>query len=1387
MMKENIHHFRIFLVLFLLFSFCSFSSAQSLLLSEDFNDCDLAADWTVNIIGNQDAVWYVGMPQNSNSDGSTIDGSCMLIIDDDATGNDTNPFTFQMTSPTFNGLGFEKLELSIDVHFRFLDESYLRIDVFDGNEYHTIANYQGFNGTTGQQFSEFETVTADLSFYASDNMSIRIEYDDGNTWAWWAGVDNISVVGVGDGDIVFSETFNDCAQPTDWTSEILNGDDGWQFGLIDNGNANPNSMNGSCFAYFDDDGIGQDAAFSTVRLISPVFNGIDYANFKVDFDLILRRYADLEHFAIYVYDGTDYHQVESYFYDVGGVQFDNYVTISLDLSAYRSNQMQVVFHYEDGNAWGWWVGIDNVKVIGSGVASDICENAIEIVPGEACLAGDNSTAIFTGPAITCFDNNVGSLWYHFQSPIDGIIRINSAAQFNDLISVFEGSCSNLDLLDCNNRDEHGFTGETHYMTVSNGTDYYIRINGIDSRFGLSRGAFCLSLEEVPAFPLPPTNDICANSIVLSVDATACITGSNYNADFTGPEPTLNLKSRSDIWYQFTATATELTINTGADFADVITVYSGNCDNLTEVAVNEFGQSLTLNDLAIGETYPIQISGFFATIEGNVCMEVVTPEEGTAENDLCQNATFIAVDGNCVEGENIFAEFEGPTPSCEIFPTSDIWFEFTAPASGGVQINTGSSFPHVVAIYSGTCGNLEELQCIQNPTFCGGYFDVQDLIPGENYFIQIASTENDFGYLFGDLCISILDIQSTETFDPLELLINVNCIGEGTAVLEVVPLGGVGVYLLTGSASNDTLQTGDVFFTILSDDLGCEVSVTGIVDCGEIPCEVGTELITSNVSCYNENNGQATIDESGAENGPLSYQWSQGSTTANVSNLSPGNYTVTITDAAECSEVYEFIITQPDPLIVNATATGETGSGTNDGTASANPSGGIAPYTYAWNNGVTNPDINNLPPGIYTVTITDTNGCTNEAAVTVNSFDCAISVSIDSDNISCFGNTDGFAAADIVNGTPPFTYLWSTGATTASISDLAVGSYSVTVEDANDCPSTATIFIDQPMEAIGSVVSLTDALCYNEANGTAEVMVSGGTVPYTYNWPGGASGPLQEDLLAGDYTVSFEDANGCTGEIELSIGEPDALTSEIADSQNVTCFGNDDGSATAFANGGTPGYTYLWSDALAQTSATATNLGPGAYTVTITDANGCTQTASTTIISPDQINISIDNIVDEVGDQSNGSITITVAGGVAPYTYNWTLGGNFFSSDQDIFNLAAGTYTLLITDANDCVILVENIIVNTIVSVDAPQLETAIQLLPNPTNGKFWVQINLSERQHVQVVVFDVLGRQLFTTEREKVAEAIYPFDMTGIAAGVFAVRVYLDEGVVVRPGVLIGE
>lgn len=1260
----------------------SIGYAQTTLLSENFDNCDLPSGWTINTIGDGPPSWYFTNTHdlvNSDSDGSTIDGSCMVIIDDDEAGEDVDPLTVQFISPAFDATQHSTIQLSVDVHFRYYEESSFSIHVFDGTEFVQLVHYEGNDDETGEQFSEFVRFTADLSFYANPNMQIMLEYDDGDTWAWWAGFDNVLVEGTGEADNLILEDFNDCELPDGWLTQVLTGDVDWQFGFVNNGNTSTTSMNGSCFAYFDDDGLGNEAAFSTVALISPEFDGTQYATFKVDFDVILRRYEDLENLTIGVFDGTDFTPVTSYFSDLGGPHFDLYVAESIDLSAYRAPSMRVVFLYDDGDGWGWWTGIDNVKISGEGAINDLCENAFDVKLNEACLAGDNLTALYVGDQPDCSFRNEGALWYHFQAPENSIIKVSTNAEFNDVITVFEGDCNNLTNQICSNWDEFGFVGETFHFEAITNQSYYIRVSGQNDDFGIPRGDLCIELRAAADWPTLPPNDLCENAIPLEIDGD-CISGNNYNATITGPYPSLNTNSRADIWYSFEAnTDGKLEILSQANFSDVIALYSGTCGDFEELAVNDYGQKLEVESLTIGETYYVQISGFFATLEGDVCVSINNIDEAPPSNDDCVNALPLTIDDSCLEISSLNATFDGPKPSCEVFSSANVWFQFEGPTSGEVQLNTGAEFVHVVSVYSGTCGDLEELYCIDNPLPCDGYVHIGGLIEGEIYFIQIATAEDIFtNSEMSSLCISLLSGDAMPV-PPLNLEVTVECIEDGVGQLNIQANGGEGQLSFQGNEDGEILSSGTPYLVVVTDEKGCEQALSGIISCGNFDCALSAVIATTDVSCNAANNGTAEVQIENA-NGAIAIEWSNGLTGLTHTNLEPGGYSVTITDETGCVSIVAATIEEPAMLEAQASASGESIFDANDGTVNANPTGGTAPYLFQWDNGSTSQSQGGLEPGTYTVTITDANLCQTEQTVLVEEFECALVPSLVSENISCNGNNDGQASISLQGAANPVSYEWSNGATSTSIENLAPGTYSVTAIDDNNCPINLSVTISQP-EVLVSNSSSTNETANGANDGTASLSPQGGTLPYTYLWSNGETTQTINNLAPGNYTATVMDHNGCQHTESIAVNAFNCtLGAFVSNFEDVSCYGGDNGFIGISSENGTAPFTYTLSTGASQNVGIFTGLEAGSYNITVNDASNCETIVNITLEEPNPLSINVIQIehVDCIGN-AIGSAIVSAEGGTPPYSYDWSNG----NSGTDQTDLLEGHYSVIVTDGNDC--------------------------------------------------------------------------------------------------------
>ncbi len=519
----------------------------------------------------------------------------------------------------------------------------------------------------------------------------------------------------------------------------------------------------------------------------------------------------------------------------------------------------------------------------------------------------------------------------------------------------------------------------------------------------------------------------------------------------------------------------------------------------------------------------------------------------------------------------------------------------------------------------------------------------------------------------------------------------NGVSDGTASITVS--GGTPPYAYLWSDGQTTatatgLPAGTYTVTV-TDANSC--SITKSVTVNE-PAPLMSSVSTTNALCNGDSNGSATVSVTGGV-GPYTYLWSDGQTTATASNLSAGNYSVTVTDANGYTTSSNATITEPVVLAGTTSKTDALCNGDNNGSATINVTGGTTPYTYLWNDGQTTATASNLTAGTYNVTVTDANGCTINETIIIDEPLAFVSTGLSINDALCSGDNNGSAEITVSGGTAPYTYLWSDGQTTAIATGLTAGTYSVTVTDANGCTVTESgITVGQPALLASEGIGTGDATCFGACDGTAAISIDGGTFPFTYLWSNGQTTPFATGLCADSYSVTVTDANGCTlTETNIIIDEPSQLTATTSSVPNL-CNGDSNGSASVVASGGTAPYTYAWSNG--ETTSSVTGLPAGAYSVTVTDANGCQVTENVTVTEPMVLsNISTTITGATCFGDCDGSITVNITGGTAPYTYEWSMTlVNQITGDgtPTITNLCKGLYHVLVTDANGCTLLIENI-------------------------------------------------------------------------------------------------
>ncbi|TPG40845.1 T9SS type A sorting domain-containing protein [Flavobacterium pectinovorum] len=439
----------------------------------------------------------------------------------------------------------------------------------------------------------------------------------------------------------------------------------------------------------------------------------------------------------------------------------------------------------------------------------------------------------------------------------------------------------------------------------------------------------------------------------------------------------------------------------------------------------------------------------------------------------------------------------------------------------------------------------------------------------------------------------------------------------------------------------------------------------------------------NVSCNGGNTGSATVTPSGGT-GSYTYLWSTGATTQTLSNLTQGNYSVTINDANLCPTSQSFTITEPAVLVAaqNTFVNPNCNGGTN-GSATVAASGGTLPYTYSWSpSGGTGITASGLSDGTYTVTVTDGKGCTATQAFTLVE-PTPFAVTTSQTDVLCNGAPTGAAAVTVSGATGPYTYSWApAGGSNNTASGLTAGTYTVTITDSHTCSTTRSFTIWEPAALVATVGSTTDVDCYGFATGSATVNVTGGVGTYSYSWaPSGGTAATASGLTAGTYTVTVTDANSCSTTQTFTINQPTFAISATTSSTGVSCFGGANGTASVTASGGTGAYSYSWAPS-GGTGSTASGLTAGDYDCTITDAKGCTLTKTINVGSPTQLTATIAPTNVSCNGGTNGSASVTASGGTGTYTYIWSpTGGNAATAT----GLAAGTYTVTVTDANSCTV------------------------------------------------------------------------------------------------------
>lgn len=522
----------------------------------------------------------------------------------------------------------------------------------------------------------------------------------------------------------------------------------------------------------------------------------------------------------------------------------------------KAKTIKFSFEYQaNGNDFNNLIIIDNIIL--AGPDNDDCSRAIELVVDNPCLSGNSTGASITGPPVKCSGQYIQGLWYTFTPNYSGQLKINNFSSYNDAVSVFKGSCNGLQDVQCINRDEYGFEGEQEFIEVNAGEQYFLRISKQTNYYGREDiDDFCIAIEKIN--PKYPAHDQCAQSIGLTI-GNLCVQNNNYTAHFDHPVPSLNERSRADVWYHFTPTQSNpLEISSQANFADVLTLYKGDCNNLVEVKCEDFGSKLILSNPIPNTLYRVQVSGYFSSIEGNLCVEVKERSATKPSNDDCLTAKAIELNKLCVNSDNINANVSKLKGSCVVYHAPDIWYSFIAPLEKEVAIDIEAGFNYSYTVYSGQCSNLTEFSCGSSPDPCGDYLYLKGLNPGKTYYLQIISNYKPIKTTESQICVRINEVSKTVPKTPLNLQLTTECLHGVLGKVNYVASGGKGLYKYFGPDPSDYFLPGEKIEAFVEDERGCRDFAQTIIGCTPPKhCSNSTLDISIDFECLQDSIGRQT--------------------------------------------------------------------------------------------------------------------------------------------------------------------------------------------------------------------------------------------------------------------------------------------------------------------------------------------------------------------------------------------------------------------------------------------------------------------------------------------------------------------------------------------------
>lgn len=761
-------------------------------------------------------------------------------------------------------------------------------------------------------------------------------------------------------------------------------------------------------------------------------------------------------------------------------------------------------------------------------------------------------------------------------------------------------------------------------------------------------------------------------------------------------------------------------------------YSNN--NITPVA-NAFGatttSTITINDLNMDELLPGSITevcinnlGFFGTdfqifppaiIEQNIgdlilrliCPDgssiILVPQGQTTSSDPLEGyngACFVPVGGSDIsqDSPNYSGTYAPGEPLDNLVGCSanGNWvLELETASAGGLGLGIG------FGLFSGWNITFDDPEISYEGDFT---WASTDNLTNENTLTPTAcvSQEETFTFTVVDTagCIAPAVAEATISIDPdccpITFVADVTepTCGENNGSIDLTVLDGSGDYTYTWDNGETTaeitnLEAGSYTVTVFDVILDCERDTTITLSAGN--ALVLDSVLTTFETCLGDDDATAEVFVSGGT-GNLTYVWSSGGNAALEEDLAPGSYTVTVTDEEDCEVEETVVIDAGEPcceLEISEVNITQPNCGESDGSIELVLINGSGNYSFDWDNGGNTNPLTNLASGSYAVTVTDLDAndvCEVDTIINVSDLDAPEIDNIIIIDETCFDANDASIEIIASGGIGALSFSWSSGGNAALEEDLGAGSYTITVADENDCEVVETITVNDGPDCcdFSIVANITPSTCNNSDGGIA-LTINDGVGPFEIIWGGGETTEDLQLISAGTYTVNIVDLGVPTlCELDTTFTVEDA-DGPVIDNLTVTdesCEGEEDGNATLEASGGTGQLTISWSSG--GNGLTEDSIAAGDYTVTVTDENNCSTSEDFTVVAG---GLCCDLEISEIlttGETclgfEDGEATVINTGGIVPLSYNWN--GNVTSEDIEI-GLAAGTYSLTITDDNNC--------------------------------------------------------------------------------------------------------